>query len=470
MNALDLARDALRGADAWLVGGAVRDRLLGRLDDAPDLDFVIDGDVRAAARALARAVDGPAFELSDAFGAWRVMARDRSWQADLTPMRGGSLDADLALRDFTINAMAEPLEGGAPVDPFDGARDLDARLLRAVGERSFADDPLRVLRLSRQACELDLTVDDATERAAEAEAARLSDVAQERVFAELKRIVTADAALAGLQLADRTGALAAVLPELGALKGVEQTIYHHRDAHGHTLEVLERAVDIDRDPAGAFGLAEWEGGTSQASRLRALLDEPLADDLTRGGALRFAALLHDIAKSRTGVPNPKGGFGFPGHDRLGAEMARDILTRLHASERLKRHVAQITEHHLRAGFLVRHRPLDARLIHGYLKATEPVEVDVTLLSVADRLATRGRKHDEAIAKHLDVVRDLLGPALDWHEHGAPAPLLRGDDLVRELGVTPGPDLGRILAELAAAQYAGEIATRDDALALVRTLV
>ncbi|HWT95651.1 MAG TPA: HD domain-containing protein [Solirubrobacteraceae bacterium] len=463
MNPLDLARETLRGADAWLVGGAVRDRLLGRLDDAPDLDFVIDGDVRAAAKALARAVDGPAFELSDAFGAWRVMARDRSWQADLTPMRGGSLDADLALRDFTINAMAEPLEGGAPVDPFHGARDLDARVLRAVGERSFADDPLRVLRLSRQACELGLEVDGATERAAEAEAARLRDVAQERVFAELKRIVTADAALSGLHLADRTGALAAVLPELGALKGIEQTIYHHRDAHGHTLEVLERAVDLDRDPGAILG-------SHHAARLRALLDEPLADGLTRGGALRFAALLHDIAKSRTGVPNPKGGFGFPGHDRLGAEMARDILSRLHASERLKRHVAQMTEHHLRAGFLVKYRPLDLRVVHGYLKATEPVEVDVTLLSVADRLATRGRKHEEAIAKHLEVVYQILGSALDWHEHGPPAPLLRGDDLVRELGVTPGPDLGRVLGELAAAQYAGEIATRDAALALARSLV
>jgi putative nucleotidyltransferase with HDIG domain len=225
--------------------------------------------------------------------------------------------------------------------------------------------------------------------------------------------------------------------------------------------VLERAVQIDRDPEGVVG-------ERHAARVRRLLDEPLADELTRGGALRFGALLHDIAKPRTAVPSPKGGYGFPGHDREGAVMARDILTRLRTSEHLKRHVADLTRHHLRAGFLVQHRPLDRRTIHAYLTATEPVEADVTLLSLADRLATRGRKHGEAIEKHEAVIDELLGPALDWHEHGPPAPLIRGDELARELGVRRGPQIGRLLAEIAAAQYAGEIATRDEALSLARS--
>jgi tRNA nucleotidyltransferase/poly(A) polymerase len=400
------------------------------------------------------------FELSDAFGAWRVIAPDRSWQVDLTPLRGGSLDADLALRDVTVNAMAEPLEGGDLADPFGGTRDLEERRLRAVGPRSFADDPLRVLRVARLATELGFRPDDPTVGAAAAEAPRLRDVAQERVFAELKRVVTARDAVGGLELADRLGALDAVLPELGALRGIEQTVYHHRDAHGHTLEVLQRAIDLHRAPEDVLG-------ETAGARVRALLAEPLADGLDRGGGLRFGALLHDIAKPATAVPSPKGGFGFPGHDREGAVLARDILTRLRASEHLRRHVADLTRHHLRPGFLVRHRPLSLRAVHAYLQATSPVEVDVLLLSVADRLATRGRKHDEAIAKHLDVVGDLLAPALDWHAHGPPAPLVRGDELARELGIAPGPDLGRLIAELAEAQYAGEIATREDAVSFAR---
>ncbi|MDX6617871.1 MAG: poly(A) polymerase, partial [Gaiellales bacterium] len=153
-------REALAGVPAWLVGGAVRDRLLGR--PTTDLDLVVEGDVGAAARRLSRAARGPAFELSEAFGAWRVMAADRSWHADLSPLRGGSLHADLALRDFTVNAMAHPLDGGERVDPHGGEADLAARRLRAVGPRAFADDPLRALRLVRLAAELAFEPEPAT--------------------------------------------------------------------------------------------------------------------------------------------------------------------------------------------------------------------------------------------------------------------------------------------------------------------
>ena len=447
---LRIAREALGDERAWLVGGALRDRLLGRPVD--DLDLVVDGDVRSAAKRLARAARGPAFELSDEFGSWRVIGPDRAWHADLSPLRGGSLEADLALRDFTINAMAEPLGGGDLVDPFGGGSDLAARRLRVVGERALADDPLRVMRLARLACELTLDIDDDALAAARRHAPLLARVAPERVFAELKRVVVADRALDGLALLDTSGALDVVLPELTALRGVEQTVYHHRDAYGHTLEVLERVIEIERDPA----LVALD------VRVPALLAEPLADELTRAGGLRFAALLHDIAKPPTQTPNPKGGYGFPGHDSLGAGMVAGVLTRLRTSERLRAHVAALTRHHLRPGFLV-HAPLTRRAIHAFLVATQPVAADTVLLSVADRLATRGRKHDEAIARHQELARELLGPALDWHEHGPPAPLVRGDELARELGIEPGPELGRLLAELAAAQFAGEISSREEAL-------
>jgi hypothetical protein len=118
--------------------------------------------------------------------------------------------------------------------------------------------------------------------------------------------------------------------------------------------------------------------------------------------------------------------------------------------------------------LVHRQPLTRRDVYGYLSAAEPVEVDVVLLSVADRLATRGRKGEESIARHIELVAELLPRALDWREAGgAPAPLLRGDELARELGIEAGPEIGRILAEMRAAQYAGEVTTRTDALALAR---
>jgi tRNA nucleotidyltransferase/poly(A) polymerase len=348
------------------------------------------------------------------------------------------------------------------VDPHGGAADLEARRLRMVAPAAFDEDPLRVVRAARLAVELGFAIEPATAAAARERAPRAAQVAQERVFAELRRVVGADDAVRGLALLDELGATAAVLPELDALRDVEQTRYHHLDAHGHTLEVLERTIELERDPAALFG-------EEIGMRVAELLAEPLADELTRGGALRWGALLHDAAKPRTQTPLPAGGFGFPGHDSLGAEQARETLGRLRASERLGSHVAGLTRHHLRLGFLVHRQPLGAHDVYEYLTTTGPVAADVTLLSVADRLATRGRKADEAIARHLDLAGEILPQALDWHASGGPAPLVRGDELAAELGIDPGPELGRLLERLRAAQFAGEVSTREDALALARRL-
>lgn len=460
-DVLEAIRAALPDATAWVVGGAVRDELLGR--PVADVDLAIAGDAKPVARALAAAIGGPSFALSDAFGAWRVLSPQRDWQVDLTPLQGADLHADLARRDFTINAMARPLAGGAPVDPHGGRADLAARRLRMVAPQSFDDDPLRVLRLARFAAELDLEPDADTVREAAVRAARLPAVSAERVFAELKRIVAADRVLDGLALMDRLGATEHVLPELHGLRGVEQNRYHHLDVYDHTLEVLRETLALERDPGPALG-------AELADPLRTYLARPLADEITRATALRFGALLHDIAKPETQAHHEDGSvLGFPGHADLGAEQSRAILARLRASEKLRAHVAALARHHLRLGYLVHEAPLDRRAIHRYLVATEPVEVDVSLLSVADRLATRGRKADDAIAKHLEVARAVLPGALEFEAVRAQPPLVRGDALAAALGIRPGPVLGELMAQLAEARYAGEITTADEAVALARTL-
>ena len=453
-------REALAGLDAWIVGGAVRDRLLER--PTADIDVVVDGDVGAAAKRLARAAGGPAFELSDEFGAWRVMAPGRAWHADLSPLRGGSLAADLALRDFTINALAQPLDGGDLVDPHGGAADIAARRLRAVGPRTFAEDPLRALRLVRLAAELAFDVDAPTSDLARADAARVVEVAQERVFAELKRILAAGGVTRSLRRMDDLGVLAAVLPEVAALRGVEQSRYHHADVFDHTLEVLEQALALHADPGAVFGAPD-------AQAVRDLLDEPLSDEVDRGVALVLGALLHDAAKPATLGHREDGSPTFVGHDREGAQLARHILERLRASERLKAHVCALVRHHLRLGFLVHERPLSRRALYRYLSTCEPVEVDVTLLSVADRLATRGRKADESIAKHLDLAREVLPAALAWRAAGRRRPLVRGDVLAAALGIDAGPQLGRLLAAIDEARFAGDVSTPGEAIAWAERL-
>jgi poly(A) polymerase len=488
-DGLEVARAALAGRPAWLVGGAVRDRMLGR--SLTDFDLVVDGDPEQAARAVAQAAGRAAcFALSESFGAWRVVARGGAWQADVERLRGGSLEADLVLRDFTVNAIAEPLEGGTPIDPLGGIEDLMARRLRMAGPSAFADDPLRVLRLVRMAVELELEPEPQTSRSARACAGELRGVSAERVFMELRRILATPRARRGVELMGELGATAIVLPELQALRGVEQNRFHHLDVYGHTLEVLDRVIALQADPAAI--LDDWSTGTGGkdverdrpdgappgadaargqlGERVAALLAEPLADEMTRGEALRWGVLLHDAAKPLTrGVRPGDGLVTFIGHDARGAELARAVLERLRASERLRAHVAGLVRHHLRLGFLVHEpQPLARRTVYAYLRACEPVEVDVTLLSVADRLATRGDNAQGAIDAHLRVARGMLQDALRWRSEGPPPPLLRGDDLARALGIDAGPRVGELLEELAEGQYAGELATREQALAYART--
>jgi len=455
-DALRSARTALADRRAWLVGGAVRDGLIGR--PTTDADLVVDGDVEGAARALAAASGGTAFALSARHGHWRVVAPSAAWQADLVPLTGGSIESDLSRRDFTVNAIAEPLGGEGLVDPAGGRADLDARRLRMVSERAFDDDPLRVLRLARIAAELGFDADTATVAAARSRAARLRETAGERAFAELRRLLCSARPLEGLALMEATGATQIVLPELAALHGVSQSTYHHLDVHDHTLAVLAEVVALERDPSP---LGE------KASEAAAFLARPLADELTRWGAARLGALFHDAAKPQTRTEYESGRIGFPGHDERGAAMARAALERLRASERLRTHVAGLARHHLRVGFLVRHAPLARREVYGYLRACDPVEVDVTVLSVADRLATRGRKSGEAIERHLALAEGLLTEALEWQAAGPRPPLVRGDELAAALGMRPGPELGRLLAEIDEARFAGEVSTPEQAVAWAR---
>jgi poly(A) polymerase len=456
--AVAVARAALVGTDAWLVGGPVRDALLGRT--VGDVDVVVAQDPEDAARAVAAVGDAHVFPLSERFGAWRVIARDRSWQTDLTPLRGGSIEADLALRDFTVNAMARPLSAiEVLIDPQGGEPDLRRRTLRAVGDSAFADDPLRVLRLARFAAELDLTVDPGTAALARSSAPRITDVAPERAFYELRRLVAAPAPGTGIRHADEVGLLPHLLPELDSLRGVEQNPYHHLDVWGHTLEVLERLVDVENDPQAVFG--------DLGERMRAELDRPLADELTRREGLRFGALLHDAGKPATRAVSVEGRILFWGHDGVGAGMAREFFRRLHASTALADYVAALAQHHLRLGFLVHERPVTRRHVYRYMRACEPVELEVTVLSAVDRLATRGeRTRDEAIAAHLELARELAGAALEWRAH-PPQPPLRGDDLIAALGLEPGPEVGRLLAAVEEAAFAGEATTREEALAVAR---
>ena len=462
--AVAACRAALGGErGAWIVGGAVRDAVLGRR--VMDVDLAVASGEREVASAIAREAAGPVFQLSQEFATWRALAPGGEWHVDVARLRDGGIETDLALRDFTVNAIAVEAvdESATPIDPREGLVDLESRKLRTVSDRSFSDDPLRVLRAARIAAEVPLEPDPATVELARASAPQAAATAGERQLAELRLLVAGPDPIRGLALLDELGATAAVLPELAALRGVEQNPNHHLDVYGHTMEVLRNLLGIERE------LERYAG--DRAEEVAALLAEPLADELTRGGALRFGALLHDVGKPATAALS--GGYvTFIGHDRAGAEIVGGLCERLRTSRRLARHLEALALHHLRLGFLVHERPLPRRRVYEYLRATDPVAVDVTLLSVADRLAARGAgaiAGQDMVEAHLDLAREMLAAALDWRRDGPPRSPVRGDELAGELGIERGPELGRLLDEIEAAVYVGEIASREEAIELAREL-
>jgi len=439
---------------AYFVGGCVRDVRLGL--PVTDVDVVVPGDPATVARRLARETGGSPFALSEAHGAWRVVLDGRT--LDITAQRGGDILADLGERDFTVNAMAIPVDGEAGVvDPFGGLGDLAEGRLRLVSDRVFADDPLRLLRLARIAHELGFEVDPEAERLARRDAHLADRPAGERIFAEVRRLMTPDHPDAAVRLLDGLGVLEVILPEAAPMHGCEQSPFHHLDVFEHTLQVLDASADIAGHPEHYL--------PRHAEALRAALDQTVGDELDARTALRLAVLFHDIEKPSTRTVSDDGRIGFMGHDRKGAETAARILKRWRAATSTIRFCALLVAEHLRLGFMVHDRPIDRRDGYRYLKATAPHTHASVVVSLADRFATRGVRARQAYVRaHTQTADELLQVVAELESEDR-EPLLRGDEISEMTGAT-GPRIGELVDALAEEQAAGAVATRDEAVAFV----
>jgi len=441
----------------WLVGGTVRDRACGRF--SPDIDAVTAGDPAELARRVARLLDLPWFPLSHEFGAYRVVGRPAAaGHLDVAALRGDGIEADLALRDFTVNAMALPLLGGGEVvDPFGGRAHLAEERLVPVSAAIFADDPLRLLRAVRFAHVLGLQIDPDLRSLARAEAGRLPSAAAERTLNEVVLTLEGGRSAAAVRLWDDLGLLGVLFPEVVALKGVGQSPFHQYDVFGHTLEAMDRLDELVAAPGRWFGLS-WE-------LLATRLAEPVDGVMSRPVALRLGALLHDVAKPETRAVGEEGRIIFWGHTEVGGPVAGSICGRLRCSAAATGLVRAAVERHLDIGFLQHARPVPPREAVRFLWRSAPWEPEVILVSVADRLATRGPRTEERhVDGHVAVARLLMDAWRGRVTEGVASPPVDGYGLMAELDLGPGPLLGEVLREVRLAWEAGELADRDEALA------
>jgi poly(A) polymerase len=471
-----------RGARVWPVGGAVRDALLGR--PLRDWDFVADRGAMKLARAAADALGGAYYPLDEERDTGRAVLVGEDGvrlYLDFAALRGDSLEIDLLARDFTINALAFD-ETGALTDVTGGLADLEDGCVRAVSDQAFQDDPLRLLRAVRIEAELGFEIEPQTAAWMRRDVALLTEPSAERVRDEFMRVLSLPGAAASLRRLDEFGLLVLVLPETESLKGVEQSPPHRHDVWRHTLEtvgVLEGVVAVVTGqveptladvPSVAWGdLARALG--QFAGSVAAHLAVEVSGGRDRAQLLKLAALFHDVGKPETQSEGDDGRIHFHNHELVGAQVAAARLRELRFSRDEVERVRTIVGAHMRPAHLACVDELTRRAIYRFFRATSCGGVDAVLLSLADRLATWGPNLQEARwARRLEVAETLLTHWFDrYAETVEPPLLLTGGDLMAELGLEPGPRIGRLLRTLQEAQAAGEVQTRAEALALVRRI-
>jgi poly(A) polymerase/tRNA nucleotidyltransferase (CCA-adding enzyme) len=445
-------------AQAWLVGGSLRDLLYvgpsRSVRGPPDLDVTLSGDGAAAAARVATDLGGAAFALDEAQGAWRVALR-AGGTVDLIPLRAPTIAEDLAGRDFTVNALAYDLIGAAGwLDPLDGRTDLAAGVLRPCAPEALREDPVRVLRAYRFAATLGFVFAPGLAGLVAAAAPGLSRVAAERVRTEFFAVLGLRAAAGALRAMLRDGVLPVLFPFLPGWKGFDQGDYHAHDLLEHALRTAEAAV----------GLANEPGGLPQFEKLSAHLDQEWEPGVTRRALLICCALLHDVAKPETARTDGNR-RRFLGHDVRGGHAVRRLLTDLRVGRRAATAAQRVVGAHLRLFQLAHQDPPTPRARLRYLRDLRSEVPEAVVLSLADELATG--PEPPALASVRRTAEDVL--ELYWRRRDARPvrPLLRGRDLVRELGLEPGPRIGELLREVEEAERTGTVATRADALALVR---
>ena len=460
----------------FIVGGFIRDTLLGR--PVHDLDLAVEGNATVFAEALSKKLEAPMFALHLEADMYRITLQGEAFdQIDIGGITNALAD-DLARRDFTVDAMAVPLDcigmpGGrlAIIDPASGLDDLGNRMLRAVAPDVFKKDPARLLRGVRLASELGFAIEPGTERLMIENAQLAASVAGERTREELLRLLSLPSAGATVEYLDRLGLLTHIFPELEPSRGVDQPIEHNWDVLGHQLKTVSSFDWVLRRGDWSHAMAEAQRIIPWDKAAEAYFASPVNGGASRLALARLAALIHDIAKPETKTLAPNGRVRFYGHPSRGAEVAAEMLKRLRFSQKEIKFVAAMVEAHMRPNQMGPEAMLPTpKAAYRYLRDTGDAAVATLYLSLADHLAARGPTLVlDNFREHVKIVGYILAERGRQAEK-APKRLIDGHELESCFGVKPGPEMGKILEAIDEAQATGEIATKEEAFELAGDLI
>ncbi len=454
------ALDQMDLGETWLIGGTIRDYLF-KLRPRRDFDLLTT-DYERLAKLLADFTGHPGVVVSPEFRTMIFPLRDGG-RIDLVGMNGRDLLDDLSLRDCTINAIALPwgsaMAGRPPAWVEGTERDVRERRIRnARPDDSFGWDPVRALRVYRMAALICGRVEEKTLAATTRYGPLIWEKTKpERLFEEVMKLLALPRVAPYLLQMDERRVLTQVFPPLEELRGCEQNRYHHQDVLGHTLESLTHLEE--RVPE----MIAQEGFEPPVRELLAGALKGCLAGYPARAVLRLALLLHDIGKPATRQVQPDGRVTFHRHDRVGAELADQFLTKLRASGEVREAVVSLVRYHLRPGFLAnRLDQITPRALYRLVRDVGELTPHLLVMNLADFLATQGpERRPEDLGRHLELTRRVASFFLDYQKQ-AEERLITGEEVMALLGIGPGPEVGSLLEAVREAQAAGEISTPEEA--------
>jgi poly(A) polymerase len=466
------------GMKGYIVGGFIRDLILGR--NTADIDIAVAADALDFSPKLAQALNGKFIPMDKENRIARIILKNASGstgtrQIDISSVKS-SIEEDLSQRDFTVNAMALPLQNftdimeDAIIDPFGGLTDIRNKIIRIVSDKAFEMDALRLLRGARLSTELGFIIDKQTEDLMRKQCHLIKNVSGERIREELLRLLAAPKTGDLILYMENMGLITALIPELIPSKGMEQPNEHYWDVFIHSVKTID-AVD------SVLKHGKWEYNDKAVDlipwspELSVYFNENISGGSTRLLLHKLTALLHDIAKPKTMFVDEQGKTRFYGHPREGAPIVKDIMERLRFSNKETKIVTDIVFHHLRPTQMTQMGITTDHAIYRYFRDVGEVAIDTLFFTLADHMAARGPNLDiKNWQQHTASVRYILEKHREQENIIISPKIVDGDDIIREFGLKPGQKIGELLEAVREAQASSEVVTKEEALDYIKSLL
>jgi len=444
-----------KSSELYIVGGYIRDLLINR--PCYDRDYAVIG--KSAIDLAKKAADyfnGYFVLLDENFDIARVVLPDKKNTLDFAGCVNQNIQDDLKRRDYTINSIAYRIDGSESglIDPFNGISDLKNKIVRAISEENLVNDPLRLLRAYRFASQLGFEIDKSTLNYTKTHKSKISLVSVERINTELIKLLEGQHAAHNLYLMKESGLLYEILPEMTVQENIPPNLHHHLKLIDHSIEVV-RQIEVNIPD-----MPEW---------FKERLNSEIVPNIKILSLLKFAGLLHDLGKPSTWQIDELGRHRFIKHEEVGAELAVGLLKRIKLSKNSIKYITGLIKYHLYPSQLLKNKEemSEKAVLRMFRKIGKPTPEEI-ILAMADRLSAKGPEiSEDIISENIKGLYWLLEKYKESIEKVEIPKLISGHEIMEILGLSKGPEVGRIVKSLHEAQISGDINSREEAIGFVK---